>query len=274
MERNGLATDNDLIDAALGETIAADSEQPRDTAVLVDDVVDTEPEVTVDVAPEADTFEAEVDAPRAPFCDPTDADLIACYRFEVDEYATQPRDESMYGHHGTATAVTFGAGPPGAGKAIQIAPTSLVKVPYAPTLGVTSAITIEAWIRAKTIPATGRAGILDDNGRYGFFIMPGGILRATAPMIIDSPAIITAGTWLHVAYTYDGSKQILYVSGLIVKTQDLIGGTYGMSDGAGLAIGMNSPSGDNFDGAIDSVRIFKIARSAKQICEAAGKSPC
>jgi hypothetical protein len=42
----------------------------------------------------------------------------------------------------------------------------------------------------------------------------------------------------------------------------------------GLCIGSNSPSGDNFDGLIDEVRIFSVARSATQICNDAMGSRC
>lgn len=241
-----------------------------DTAVFAD--TETNGDTLAETRTDAETDETDADAGAPPFCDVTDANLIACYRFEQAEHAVQPWDDSAYGHHGTSSKVSFVSGV--SGRALQPAPDSLVNVPYAATLGVTSAITIEAWVKAKTLPATGRAGIVDDNGRYGLFIAPGGILRAMSPAVLESPPILTTGSWIHVAYTYDGATQVLYVAGLVSISRALIGGTYGASDRAGLAIGMNSPSGDIFDGAIDSVRIFRIARTAKQICEAAGKSSC
>jgi len=45
---------------------------------------------------------------------------------------------------------------------------------------------------------------------------------------------------------------------------------HGTSSGDGLTLGMNSPSGDQFDGALDSIRIYRVARAATQICRAAG----
>lgn len=264
-DRYGLGTDNDLIDAEARDTIAADTAPTVDTAGLADTMrVDS----ANDAQPEAET---EADA-APPFCE-INANLIACYRFELTEHAMQPWDDSAYAHHGTSMKVTPVAGV--SGQAIQLAADSTVRVPSALTLVVSSQITIEGWIKPKTLPPTGRAGLVDNNGAYGLFIAPGAVLRATSPAQLDSAAaVLTVGVWQHVAYTYDGSKQALYVNGVQVISRPLAGGTLGLGDFEGLALGMNSPSGDVFDGAMDSVRIWKIARTAKQICEAAGKSPC
>jgi hypothetical protein len=256
LDASGLGATDELIDAARSETIAADAaaetELP-DTAELVDSSV---------------IVEADIDAPAPLFCDATDPDLIGCYRFENTEHAVQPWDDSMYAHHGTSTGVTFAAGQEG--RAIVLDAMSYDNVPDKPTLGVTTGITLEAWIRAKSLPTTNRVGIVDANGRYGLFILPGGVLRATAPSALDTAGVITTAKWLHVAYTWNGAKQVIYVSGLVVKENPLASGVFGASDGAGLAIGMNSPSGDNFDGMIDSLRIYRVARTPTQICRAAG----
>lgn len=261
LDDSGLGDTDDLIDAAPSDSIAADAQfdtAPADTVEPADSGVPA-----VDAGPEADP-----DAPGPFVCDAADPDLIACYRFEDGEHATQPWDDSMYAHHGTSSGVKFAVGKNG--RALVVDTTSTAKVPDAPTLGVTNAITIEAWIKPRSLPPSNRAGIVDANGRYGFFLLPDGALRATAPAAVDTEPLIKAGTWQHVACTYDGTKQVIYVDGVAVKQAPLASGTFGTGDGAGLAIGMNSPSGDNFDGAIDNVRIYKIARTAAQICRAAG----
>jgi len=267
LEAGGLGDTDDLLDATPGETIAADaaldSQQP-DTAELVD----TEPPDTGgvgDAAADADETEA-----GTPMCDSTDPTLIACYRFEDAEQPKQPHDESMYAHHGTSTGVTFAAGKEG--RAMIVSSTSYTNVPDSATLAPTTAITIETWIRVKSFPPSGRAGIADCNLRFGLFLLPGGAVRATTPAPLDTAAVLKLGTWHHLAYTYDGARQVIYVDGAIVKEAALAGGTFGTGDGAGLAIGMNSPSGDNLDGALDSMRIFRIARTKAQICAAAGKN--
>jgi len=43
------------------------------------------------------------------------------------------------------------------------------------------------------------------------------------------------------------------------------------STGNGAAIGMNAPSGDNFDGLIDELRVWKTARSTAEIAAAASR---
>lgn len=269
LEAGGLGDTDDLLDAVPGETIAADaavdSQQP-DTAELVDTAPpDTQEE---DAATDAET-DAETEA-GVPLCDSTDPTLIACYRFENPEQPMQPHDESTYGHHGTSTGVTFVAGKEG--RAMVITSTSYTNVPDSATLAPTTAITIETWIRVKSFPATGRAGIADCNLRFGLFLLPGGVVRATTPATLDTAAVLKLATWHHVAYTYDGARQVIYVDGVIVKEAPLVGGTFGGGDGAGLGIGMNSPSGDNLDGTLDSMRIFRIARTGAQICAAAGKN--
>jgi len=40
-----------------------------------------------------------------------------------------------------------------------------------------------------------------------------------------------------------------------------------------MAIGGNSPSGDSFDGLIDEVRIWRLARTPTEICMTAGTCP-
>ncbi len=259
LDDSGLGDTDDLIDAAPGDAVAADA--PLDTAVPDTAEAADSAVAAVDSAPEAD-------APGPAICNASDPDLIACYRFEDTEHAAQPWDDSRYAHHGTSSGVTFAAGKEG--RAIVFDTSSYLNVPDPPTLGVTTAITIEAWIRPKSLPASNRAGIVDCNGRYGLFVLPDGTLRAMAPAVLDTAPIIKTGTWQHVAYTYDGSKQVLYLDGVAVKDNALTSGTFGTGDGAGLAIGMNSPSGDHFEGAIDTVRIYKVARTATQICRAAG----
>lgn len=275
LDDSGLGSDMEM-DAGSDSAAALDAAWQDDTAEPTP--TDTGPG-TVDSSAPSDTsadVAAETDAPDAPDaplpigCDKDDPNLVACYKFEVDERPTQPWDQSSWGNHGTATGASFELGPPGQGKAIVVTSASRVKVPDSTSLRTFSRITIEAWIKPKSIPGSGRAGIVDENGVFGVFLHPGGVIRATAPTALDSPAVIKTGTWQHVAYTYDGAEQVLYLDGVVVANKALAAGTFGTGNGDGLAIGMNSPDGDNFDGSIDTLKIWRVARTAAQICKAAG----
>jgi hypothetical protein len=196
------------------------------------------------------------DASSALVCDA--ANLLSCFRFEgavVDEAPSPAVPTSV-------ASVAFVAGI--AGQAIAVGSASVVTFP-ADTRWDTTAHTIEAWVRLETLPDAGRAGIFDSDGRYGLFIAADGTpfcARSTA----QAPAPLVAGEWTHVACASDSLTVTLYVNGAAVASSVLNppAGTPGTT-----AIGSNAPSGDPFVGAIDTLRIFKVARTAPEIAAAA-----
>jgi Concanavalin A-like lectin/glucanases superfamily len=77
-------------------------------------------------------------------------------------------------------------------------------------------------------------------------------------------APIARGTWVHLATTYDGTTQRLFVNGVQVS-QRAVSGTIDVSTGA-LRIGGNDVwAGEYFNGLIDEVRIFNRALSNGEI---------
>ena len=71
------------------------------------------------------------------------------------------------------------------------------------------------------------------------------------------------GQWAHLAATYDGTTQRLYVNGSEVAHRR-ISGFIETSDGV-LRIGGNSIWGEYFKGYIDEVRIYNRALSSSEI---------
>ncbi len=69
--------------------------------------------------------------------------------------------------------------------------------------------------------------------------------------------------WTHLAGTYDGSTQRLYVNGALVASQD-ISGLITTSNGV-LRIGGNAVWGEYFQGLIDEVRVYNRALSVFEI---------
>lgn len=201
-------------------------------------------------------------------CDPADPSLIACYRFESNLFESQPHDESAHGNNGLATGLTLVLGHDGHGSAMDSTPASDVRVPDSASLDPSTAVTLEAWIRPRTVPATGRAGIVDNDGQYGMFLAAGGAVQCmTGSGNLIGPSVVV-GRWTHVACTYDGAAVRLYQDGYVSATSPATGPlTTDRTDG--LAIGHNSPAGDPFDGAIDDLRIWSVARSDADLCRAA-----
>jgi hypothetical protein len=210
---------------------------PQDGAV---DVVDAAVDVAVDAAP--------------PFCDPSDTTLIACYQFE-----STTADASGHGLDASSTGVTYVMGKHG--MAAHADGNTQMNVAENPLLD-PPAITIEAWIRAP-IPSSGRAGIVDNQGEWGFFLQPGGALQGLG---LTSTANVPDSTWTHVAMTYDGTTRH-YVNGVQVGASAGGGGPLSTSGVDGISIAADNPpgAGSPLDGDIDQMRIFSVARTPEQI---------
>lgn len=218
--------------------------------------------LTDDDAPQV--IDAQIDsATVAPYCDPTDTSLVACYQFEGDA-----NDASANMLNATTANVTFPTGR--VGKAMLFGSTSAADVADSAALDI-AALTVEAWINPSQLPATGlRMGISDSDGQWGFFLHDTGQLKCTANAVLMVTANITIDTWTHVACTYDGTLTI-YVNGIAVLPT-ATGGALSTTSTSGLSLAADNPmnSGSRFIGMIDELRIMSRARTAKEICVDAG----
>ena len=142
------------------------------------------------------------------------------------------------------------------------------------TSGLTSGITLEAWIYR-----TGANGfdIWSDfgwNSTDGFVALIGGPngnkhgFVKHAVLYIDSNVSSTANTWEHVVWTVDSDKKPrLYVNGSLAftstDTQSLVASTHGGSLGSRLDSSGNASQ--YFTGNLDEVRLSSTVRSADWI---------
>ncbi|MEL7408479.1 MAG: LamG-like jellyroll fold domain-containing protein, partial [Cyanobacteria bacterium J06558_2] len=141
-------------------------------------------------------------------------------------------------------------------------------------LSINSTFTLEAWINPDH----------DDNGYHGFIgSQSSNINQRTPGMWVVNQTGITFGfgegsnnswkgqtvnnvlkpdSWNHVATTFDGRTYTLYVNGESVYSTNAFAGKtpYGSDS---LTIG--KVAGSHFEGEIDEVRVWDIARSASQI---------
>jgi endo-beta-N-acetylglucosaminidase D len=139
-----------------------------------------------------------------------------------------------------------------------------------------SPFSLEGWVKANTFKASspfissimgiedgsntaevrlGDAGITAD--RLQFVANLGGVTRKLA-----ANAVLTTGTWYHVAATYDGTAMKLYINGVLDASLTTSGS---LVANAPFTIGRNYASSRCLDGSIDEVRVWKRALSATEI---------
>jgi hypothetical protein len=105
------------------------------------------------------------------------------------------------------------------------------------------------------------AGVL---AREGGPLVPagGGVFGGSVVRAVDARPL-PIGRWTHVALTYDGVQERLYVNGKAVSRHPA-GGQLAAS-ASPLWIGGNHPWGSHFDGLIDDVRIYARALSGAEV---------
>lgn len=82
--------------------------------------------------------------------------------------------------------------------------------------------------------------------------------------IFSNDAVLTAGTWQHVAVTWNGSKAAFYVNGINAGQDTGCSGNLPDSDNP-VTIGRRNDSTRYFEGLIDDVRIYNKVLSAGEI---------
>lgn len=197
-----------------------------------------------------------------PFCDRGDSTLSLCLRFEDDLV-----DDSATGHSVRAAGHTFATGRVGRG--LSLSGGSDVWVSQGGELTATP-FTIELWVRPRALPSSGRTGIMDLDGEWGVFIYPGGdVACRTAIDEAIAADVLEVGTTTHVACVFSGSEERTYIDGTLRASRPT---TWSGNRTTGeLRLGGNAPSGDDFDGIFDELRIFTAARSDPDIAAAAAR---
>jgi hypothetical protein len=148
-----------------------------------------------------------------------------------------------------------------------------VGIADSPSLRLTSnQASLELWFKPTVTldsTLTHRINILDKGDGYGFQMEPGARIFFTVWIggnqwlgTVTSNWI--AGKWYHIAGTYDGTTEKVYVNGILENSQPLSGSLSGNS--LPLSIGSYCYGTMNFfPGAIDEVKIYDCARTAGEI---------
>jgi hypothetical protein len=145
-------------------------------------------------------------------------------------------------------------------------------VPDATTLDLTTAMTLEAWVNPTQDGPVWRQAILKEsrNGlAYGLYAFddharPSGFINASGIDIgFGGPSSLPRSTWSHLATTFDGSTQRLYVNGVLTAQRAASGPI--TTSNMPLKIGGNAVWGEWFKGLIDDVRVWDRALSASEL---------
>ncbi len=150
---------------------------------------------------------------------------------------------------------------------------SWITIADAPSLDLSTGMTLEAWVYPTSLSGWRTVILKEIPGglAYGLYAHdnapnPASYVHLTGATLGDGlagPTQLPLNTWTHLAATYDGSTQRLYVDGVQVASEPLGGSMVSSSDV--LRIGGNSVWGEHFSGVIDEVRVYNRALTAAEI---------
>jgi CSLREA domain-containing protein len=189
------------------------------------------------------------------------------------------------GNNGTLQGgATFAAGE--VGQAFSLNGTdAFVEIPDSPSLSVTGAITLEAWINPNSV--TGLHEIISkydssiSQESWALLVMDG-VVRAEflgsgdgvlARVVDTNTAVISTGVFTHLAATFDPATQAvhIYVNGVDVPTTVQNGGIVSsIFDSTspmriGSIVGGSGQTSEFFDGRIDEVDVYNRALSTAEV---------
>jgi fibronectin type 3 domain-containing protein len=202
--------------------------------------------------------------------------LVAAYAFSQGT-GTTVTDLSGNGNNGTIVGATWTtAGKYGNALSFN-GSSSRVDIPDSSSLDLTTAMTLEAWVKPAVAPNGWKDIVYKGNDMYyleassnGPGSPPGGKTPAAGGTFggsnanVFAPSVLSVGAWTHLAVTYDGSSLKIYVNGTLASTQAKTGA---ISTSANpLQIGGDSFwSQQFFNGSIDEVRVYNTALTAAAI---------
>jgi hypothetical protein len=198
------------------------------------------------------------------------AGLVAAYGFEENQ-GTTTADAS--GNANTAQlvgAVWTAAGKFGNALLFSGTDARVTLIDDAPELRLTTAMTLEAWVKPSVVTGVWRDVIYKGNDNYFLeattdhsAVPAGGGIFGGANTSAFAPATLSAGAWTHLATTYDGVRLRLYANGVEVSSVARTGAI--RTSTFPLQIGGDSFFGQSFAGTIDEVRVYNRALAPSEI---------
>jgi hypothetical protein len=199
------------------------------------------------------------------------ANLVGAWGFD-ETTGTTAADASGQSNTGTITGATHSAAGKFGGALSFNGTSNWVTVPDANSLDLTTGMTLEAWVQPTALGSLWRTVILKEQpGNLIYALYAGdGLARpasdvfTTADRGFSGTSALTVNTWTHLAATYDGTTQRLFVNGVQVATRATTGAIRA-STGVLRIGGNNIWTNEWFAGLIDEVRIYNKALTATEI---------
>jgi hypothetical protein len=197
--------------------------------------------------------------------------LVAAYDFNQGSGA-RLTDVSGNSNHGALTngPVWTAAGRYGGALTFD-GSNDLVSINDAPSLDLTTGMTLEAWVRPTTVSGWRTVLLKEIPGSLAYCLYanqtahrPGTEIRVGSNVYNTSgTAALPANAWTHLAATYDGAILRLYVNGVQSGSRAISGSV--VTSSSPLRIGGNLVWGEYFRGQIDEVRIYNGVLTQAQI---------
>jgi hypothetical protein len=191
------------------------------------------------------------------------AGLVAAYSFDEGE-GPRISDASGNGNAGYIANAVWSEGR--FGTALEFSGKGWVTMRAAQSGAATGEITLQAWVYPAERQTSWRDVVAREvSSGEGAFSLPAA--SATAPAgqgwVVKQKARLVPGRWSHLATTYDGRVQRLYIDGVLVAVRPQMRKQTG--DAGPLHVGGNPIWGDRFKGKIDEVRVYNRALTAEEI---------
>ncbi|HEY3000540.1 MAG TPA: LamG-like jellyroll fold domain-containing protein, partial [Acidimicrobiales bacterium] len=200
---------------------------------------------------------------------------VASFGFD-EGTGTAAGDRSGTGNGGTVSGATWtSAGRRGGALAFD-GVNDLVTVADAPSLDLTSGMTVDAWVRPTRVSDWSTV-VLKERGTnglaYGLYAAndqtrAAGYVNIGGDKVAAGTAATPTNAWTHLAVTYDGANLRLYVNGAVVRTVAVTGPI--ATSANALRIGGNNVWGEWFAGTIDEVNVYNRALTAAEVAQDMG----
>ena len=147
----------------------------------------------------------------------------------------------------------------------------VVVVANAPSLNLTTAMTLSAWVMPTGANGGWRTILQREVDAYflnaatgtGTRRPGGGGTFSGSTNFVRGPGTLPLNVWTYVALTWDGAQLRLYVDGALVTTAARTGVLQSVT--TPLRIGGNVPYGEFFQGRLDEIRIYNRALSVAEL---------